>query len=151
MAVGFLVLTLLHLIVCRKPTHAWMMLGVVPITALAFYSNDFLPLKFYPVLVNLTLLTVFGYSLISPPSMVERFARLGESQLSEEAIRYTRRVTQVWCIFFVFNGSVAASTAVWGSDLVWMIYNGCLSYLLMGILFAGEWIWRQRLKKGAAA
>ena len=40
-----------------------------------------LPLKLYPVLVNAALLGVFAYSLISPPSMIERFARIREPDL----------------------------------------------------------------------
>ena len=59
---------------------------------------------------------------------------------------YTRRVTQVWCGFFVFNGSLALLTALYASDGVWMLYNGLLAYVLMGILFAGEWLVRQRVR-----
>jgi hypothetical protein len=44
-------------------------------------ANVLLPLKLYPVLVNAVLLSVFAYSLISPPSMIERFARIRKPNL----------------------------------------------------------------------
>ncbi len=58
--------------------------------------------------------------------------------------RYTRRVTQVWCGFFVLNGGLALCTALWASDAGWALYNGLVAYVLMGLLFAGEWLVRRR-------
>jgi uncharacterized membrane protein len=101
-----------------------------------------LPLKLYPVLVNLGMLVVFGYSLYAPPSMIERMARLSDPALPAYAIAYTRRVTQVWCGFFVMNGTLALLTAVWASAAIWSLYNGVLAYVLMGCLFAGEYLVR---------
>jgi len=63
-------------------------------------------------------------------------------------VAYTRRVTQVWCGFFVLNGSVALVTALWASDATWALYNGLISYCLMGCLFAGEWLVRRKVKAG---
>ncbi len=56
-------------------------------------------LLFYPVAVNLIMLAVFGGSLKTAMPLVERQARLREPQLPAAAVRYTRRVTQIWCIF----------------------------------------------------
>jgi len=58
------------------------------------------------------------------PSMIERLARLREPRLPQAAIAYTRRVTQVWCVFFAINGAIALVTAIWASDQVWALYNG---------------------------
>lgn len=106
-----------------------------------------LGLKFYPVLINLSLLMVFFSSLFSSMTMVERMARIREPDLSDRAVRYTRNVTKVWCVFFVINGSIAAATAVWGSEETWVLYNGFIAYVLIGILAAGEWLVRQRVKR----
>jgi uncharacterized membrane protein len=113
----------------------------------AIYGNALLPLKLYPVLVNAALLAVFGYSLLAPPSMVERFARLREPALAPAAVIYTRRVTQVWCVFFIFNGALALGTALWASQALWSLYTGVVSYLLMGILFGAEYLVRRRFKR----
>ena len=106
-----------------------------------------LPLKLYPVLINLALLAAFGYSLRTPVSMVERLARLREADLPPAAVAYTRRVTQVWCGFFVFNGALALGTALWASAAVWSLYTGVISYVLMGTLFGIEFLVRLRFRR----
>lgn len=104
-------------------------------------------LLFYPVAVNLIMLTVFGGSLWTAMPLVERLARLREPELPAAAVRYTRRVTQVWCGFFILNGAVALFTALHGDMRLWSGWNGMIAYLLMGLLMAGEWLIRQRVIK----
>jgi uncharacterized membrane protein len=125
----------------------WLLGGALLLSILAVWSNGWFPLKLYPVLVNLALLGVFAYSLIFPPSMIERFARTREPNLPGEAVGYTRRVTQVWCLFFCVNGALALITALWASSATWMLYNGLIAYLMMGLLFAGEYFTRWHFKK----
>ena len=113
----------------------------------AMWSNQLGTLLFYPLLVNALMLLIFGWSLYSPPSLIERVARLQHPDLPPEGVIYTRRVTQVWCGFFIINGTLAAVTALWASLEVWSLYNGLIAYLLMGILFAAEYIVRMRTQK----
>ena len=47
----------------------------------------------------------------------------------------------------MLNGAVAAWTIFSGSDLVWAVYNGGISYILMGILLLGEFIIRKKVQK----
>lgn len=56
----------------------------------------------------------FSWSLRSPTSLIERLARIQHPDLPPEGIIYTRRVTQIWCVFIV-NGSIALVTALWSS------------------------------------
>ncbi|MGV2398888.1 MAG UNVERIFIED_CONTAM: hypothetical protein MIL04_25265, partial [Klebsiella aerogenes] len=58
-----------------------------------------------------------------------------------------RRVTQIWCAFFIGNGGIALVTALYGDMSLWTAWNGMISYLLMGMLMAGEWLVRQRVIK----
>jgi uncharacterized membrane protein len=125
----------------------WSAAAALLLAAGAVWANALLPLKLYPVLVNAALLAAFAYSLASPPSMIERMARLTEPNLPPAAIAYTRVVTQVWCGFFVVNGSIALGTAIWASPAVWSLYNGVIAYVLMGLLFAGEYLVRIRFKR----
>ncbi|EIY5094882.1 hypothetical protein ACOI6Z_17255 [Klebsiella sp. C239] len=104
-------------------------------------------LLFYPVVVNSVMLAVFGGSLWSRMPIIERLARLREPDLPERAVRYTRRVTQIWCAFFIINGGIALFTALYGNLSLWTAWNGMISYLLMGTLMAGEWLVRQRVIK----
>lgn len=124
----------------------WLAAGAAVLAVLAAGLNASLPLKLYPVLVNGGLLALFGLSLWQGPPVVERLARLTEPDLDARGQRYTRRVTQVWCAFFVLNGGLALATALWADERLWALYNGVLAYLLMGGLMGGEWLLRQRLR-----
>jgi uncharacterized membrane protein len=104
-------------------------------------------LLWYPVVVNVVMLVLFGASLISGMPVIERLARITEKNLPPAGVRYTRRVTQVWCIFFIFNGSVSLLTCLVGNVHWWTLWNAMVSYLLMGLLFACEWLVRQRVKR----
>jgi uncharacterized membrane protein len=146
---GLLVLAGLTRLYHLKMSQAgrWWLGGSLLLFMLAVWSNVLFPLKLYPVLVNVVLLGAFAYSLIFPPSMIERFARMHEPELPTEAIGYTRRVTQVWCVFFSVNGALALITALWASSAIWMLYNGLIAYLMMGLLFAAEYFTRWHFKK----
>jgi uncharacterized membrane protein len=102
------------------------------------------------VAVNLALLSSFAYSLMHPPSAIERLARLRHPDLSEQAVAYTRKVTKVWCAFFVINAGIAFITAAWASPETWALYNGVIAYILMGCLFGIEYLVRLRVKDSHA-
>jgi uncharacterized membrane protein len=114
----------------------------IPLAA-AFVFGSRRMLLGMPVFLSAALLASFARTLVRPPSMAERFARLQADDLSGEEILYCRKVTIVWCGFFVFNGAVA-SISMAGSPALWALYNGGLSYLLMGLLFVGEYLFRWR-------
>jgi uncharacterized membrane protein len=100
---------------------------------------------YYPALCNGALLCVFAYSVLHPPTVVERIARLRDGPLTPEAVRYTRRVTIAWVGFFVVNGSIAVYTALFTSLDTWALYNGFVAYLLIGAMFGAEWLVRARV------
>jgi uncharacterized membrane protein len=144
LAVLLLVLALARA-VTRREAFWWAAAGAAGLLVLAAaLANDALPLKLYPVLVNLVLLLLFATSLWRPPSVIERLARLREPNLPPSGVAWTRRVTIAWCVFFLGNGGTSALTALFASDRVWALYNGLIAYLLMGLLFAGEWLLRPR-------
>ena len=113
----------------------------------AIWSNNLVSLRFYPALVNDVMLVIFSSSLLTPPSLIERLARLQHPDLPPEGVCYTRCVTQVWCGFFMVNGVIALSTALWSSLEVWSLYNGLIAYVLMGILLGGEYVVRMKTQK----
>jgi len=114
------------------------MLSLLLLAGATALTNSETLLRGYPAAMNAGMLVLFGGSLLRPPSMVERFARLAEPQLSPAGVRYTRRVTQVWCGFFIANGGIALWTAFYASREQWALYNGFIAYILMGSLFVGE-------------
>jgi uncharacterized membrane protein/acyl-coenzyme A synthetase/AMP-(fatty) acid ligase/3-hydroxymyristoyl/3-hydroxydecanoyl-(acyl carrier protein) dehydratase len=119
---------------------------------LCFIVNSSVILKLYPLLMNILFLVTFGGTLFSPPSMIFRFAKMQDKSISgslneKRIAAYCRKVTYVWCGFFVLNGSIAAWTIFSGSDALWSVYNGGISYILIGTLFAGEFMVRKMVQK----
>ena len=104
-------------------------------------------LLYYPVVVSAAGLFAFASSLFKPPSMIECFARLSDENLTKVAIAYTRKVTMIWCLFFIVNGGIALFTVLNGDYSLWALYNGLLSYILMGLLLAVEWLYRKWVLK----
>lgn len=104
---------------------------------------------FYPVAINLSLLIAFAFSLHKGQPVVEQFARLQYPNLPESEIPYTRKCTEAWCLFFAVNGTIALITALLEDKEYWTIYNGGIAYLLMGCMFIGEWMIRQKRLKRA--
>ncbi|MCP3720239.1 hypothetical protein [Paraburkholderia sp. CNPSo 3281] len=108
-------------------------------------------MRLYPSLVNIGLLVAFGATLVKGPSMVEKFARLTYADPPAHIVRYTRRVTQLWCGFFALNSLFSAWTALVWSAHAWSLYNGALAYGIIGALLAGEFVWRKCIMLPRAA
>lgn len=104
-------------------------------------------LLYYPVVVNVVLLGVFGYSLYKQPSVIEQLARLQQPNLTAFGQRYTYRVTQIWCLFFIINGTISLLIVLSDNVLAWAWWNGFISYLLIGCLLGGEWCVRQWVQR----
>ncbi len=116
--------------------------------SVALFADSLLFLKFYPVLVNLSLLLFFGFTLWKKPSFVFRMANLGDKNIKNSPSRnyvekYCDKVTFCWCVFFVLNACAAAVTVFVGSDRLWSLYNGFISYILIGLFFTVEFVVRK--------
>lgn len=118
-------------------------------------------LKIYSVVISATMLFVFGSTLFMPPNIIFRFATLSDksikgSSFEHKVYKYCEKVTIVWCCFFILNGTAATLTTfsekIFGlspetARKVWAIYNGGISYVLMGMLFTIEFIIRKLVDK----
>lgn len=124
----------------------WILLLAACLGLATVLTRNELPVLFYPVLVNAAFFSVFAISLRSEQTVIERLARLREPNLPPAAIAYTRKVTVAWCLFFVINGGIALWTTQ-QDRMIWTVYNGAISYLLTGLMFASEWLLRQRMRK----
>ncbi len=132
---------------------------IPPLTALILALVIFLTrerdfIKWYPIGVSLFFLSTFLSTLFHPPSFVYRIAILHEKEGLEEEqkermMRYCLKVTYVWIAFFCLNITLSTLT-LFLSDEGWVLYNGFISYALMGAIFAGEWLVRKRVKKRVA-
>jgi uncharacterized membrane protein len=115
--------------------------------AVTLLGGGTLALKSYPTIISLILLAVFGYTVLVPPSMVERIAKAAGSRFTHRTAPYTRRVTIVWCVFFAINAFVSAWISVSGSMEAWTFYNGFFAYVIMGAFFVTELVVRYFYKR----
>lgn len=119
----------------------------------SFITNSSVFIRLYSFFVNMGMLFLFFSSLFLPEPIVYRFATLTQPSIRQSIARekvkaYCRRVTILWCVFFIGNGSAAFYTALYMPEKIWAIYNGLISYILMGALFTGEFIVRVMVQKG---
>jgi uncharacterized membrane protein len=96
-----------------------------------------------PVVANAFAAYVFWKSLATTP-LIERFARAHQPpELMPELVGYCRSVTRVWAAFLAVNAVAALGFALFAPLAAWALFTGLIGYLLMGALFAGEWLVRQ--------
>lgn len=103
-------------------------------------------LLFYPAMVNVTFFLVFAFSLRSGEPLLLRFVRARGYAISDHTPRYLFWLTAIWAVFFIINALIS----IWTSTLsiqAWTLYNGLISYILVGILGAGELLFRRYYKK----
>jgi uncharacterized membrane protein len=123
--------------------EVWIPVASVGVVALGTAIwNDPTGLLIAPTLINAALLATFGASLWAERPIVERFARLQVENLSAAEVRYCRLVTRVWCVFFIANGSTALYLALARELEAWVLFTGFISYVLIGMLFGAEYIYR---------
>ena len=113
---------------------------------LFWYTRIFV-FKLYPVIMDFSFLAVFVSSLFMKETVIQKIARMMEGgELSDFSKKYTRNLTYIWCIFLLANFLIALAT-VFMADKIWMLYNGCISYLALGTFFITEYIIRIIMKK----
>lgn len=125
---------------------------LIAAAAVCFVTQKSVFLQCYSVAVNAVLLLAFGSTLFFPPSIVFRFASLADktiagSAFEEQVKKYCKTVTAVWCVFFILNGAAAFYTVFFADEKVWSIYNGGISYVIMGIIFAVEFAVRKGVNR----
>jgi uncharacterized membrane protein len=119
-------------------------------------TKSSLTLKIYPALADLIYFVIMGTSVLIPPPLVFYFLNMFDKKIKEHIKpeffeRYCRRAAIVWCVFFVVDGAFSLVTVFWGSDIIWGIYNGGITYVLMGLIFAGEYFILKMVEKKSLA
>ncbi|HKW55190.1 MAG TPA: hypothetical protein VJO12_15970 [Stellaceae bacterium] len=135
----------------ERGRFAPLLFGAAVVALILVALSPLAGLKSYPILVSLAFAGLFAYSLWRPPTVIERIARLHQPDLPPAALPYLRNVTRVWLGFFLANAAISAATAMSGDLELWMLYNGLISYILMGALFAVEFIVRRHVRRRGGA
>jgi len=130
----------------RKNAIALALLIVV-FAAVLYLSRSEKLLMAYPAVISLIMLGAFAVTLFHPPSIIERFSRKMGVSVPPQAIPYMRVLTMFWCGFFLLNACVAALLAWQGDVTRWALYNGLVSYLIIGLLIVAELVFRQYYRR----
>jgi uncharacterized membrane protein len=120
---------------------------VAAATAAAALLDATAAAKAYPVLMSLGMAAAFGLSLRWPPTLIESFAAVVEPSPGAAARAYMRRVTVAWCLFLLGNAGLSAASWASGDLGLWTLYNGLVAYLLIGLMFGGEYLIRCRVRR----
>jgi uncharacterized membrane protein len=151
---GFVALSLVALLAARaafvsrkssRDSFPYLIACIVVVVLAA--RSPVIGLKTYPILVSLVFAAAFAHSLLWPPTIVEQIARFREPDLPVEVNSYLRKVTIAWLTFFIINAAISAATAASGSLRLWTLYNGLISYMAMGVMFAAEFLVRQLVRR----
>lgn len=127
----------------------WALAGLLLFAALAvLYSHGLgmMNVRLYPAAIDFCVFLLFFGSLFTQQPLVERIARAQRDDLDALALVYTRRVTWVWSVVLLLNTALALYTALYASMAIWTLYNGLLSYLLIGTVFLVELLIRRRVR-----
>lgn len=125
-----------------KRNQIFIFATIITLLCFAIILNRASLALYTPALINLGLLLSFGSTLFIGPPLIETFARRQVNSLSDEEVRYCKNLTIVWSFFFVFNGSISVIISAAGNMEHWIIYNGFISYILIGLLFSIEMTYR---------
>lgn len=120
----------------------FIMLSVITL----FHCTKCCLLKYYPVIMNFTFFALFFGSSFMKETAIQKMAKLIYENIKPIEMDYMRKLTYAWAIFTFCNFLISLHT-VFLSEKVWAIYNGCISYMLVGTFFIIEFFIRKNFKR----
>ena len=147
-AIRFLGLVLLAMVAVsflRNKNKYFFIIGLTLSLFVIFFNQDVF-LKLYPVLMNSAICAIFALSLRKTPLVTQIAQKTQKKPLTKEILKYTRNVTCAWAIFMFINAILSLIT-VFMSNEIWALYNGFVSYVLIGMMMLVEYIIRKRKEK----
>jgi uncharacterized membrane protein len=135
------------LLTCRSPAGRLLAslagAAVVVLLAAAIEGSGQFLLYLMPVLINTTLAILFGRTLLPGRTpIITRFSILLRGKLEPRVLGYTRRVTQLWTLFFLILALVSLLLALLAPLHIWSLFANILNYLFVLLLFVGEYLFR---------
>jgi uncharacterized membrane protein len=109
---------------------------------LGWLLDDGTWLLILPSATQATFGLTFLRSLKGTP-LIEHFARMVKTDLSAGEQAHCRRWTKVWGVYLIVLAALGLVLAGVGSLRLWTIYVGILSYVLVVVLFAIEYVVRK--------
>jgi len=142
--------------------------AVVVLCIVTAIAQNVVAIKLYPAALSATAAIWCGYTLLTPPTAIERLLivisrstdglpkpvreRIPLADTTDTATNmiepskaqraYMRGLTGVWFGFFAINTGIALFTATHQSTGGWALYNGVISYVLVAVIFLLEILYR---------
>ncbi|HEY0633867.1 MAG TPA: hypothetical protein VGE00_00690 [Gammaproteobacteria bacterium] len=147
------VVALATLLVWGSPYRAWILgVGAVGMAAIWLIGGERIVANymwfylFQHAGVNAGLAIFFGMTLLGQSTpLITRFAAIVHEELTPGQLRYTRKVTAAWTLFFSATALLSVSLFLFAPIEAWAFFANAL-YLPMTILmFAGEYLVRLRV------
>ncbi len=147
-ALGWLAILLLLPAMRNGSRKAW--LAAIAAVGLAAAAPHFgLALVFLyipPIAINLMLFGVFSQSLRAGRTpVVTATAHKIRGELTPAVASYTRKVTVFWSGLFLLMAAVSLLLALFAADMIWSTFTNFVSYLILGVVFIGEYLLRPYL------
>lgn len=144
--IGWVILRTIPVVLAAKREHVRAAL-VLPAIALVFavlgwVLDNGVWLMVLPAATQSAFGLAFLRSLGTTP-MIENFARMVKPELSDGEVAHCRAWTRIWGIYLIAVALFGLVLAVCASLAVWTIYVGLVTYALVGLLFAVEYVVRK--------
>jgi uncharacterized membrane protein len=144
--VGWVILRTIPIVIAARPEQRAAALKL-PAIALLFavlgvVSNNGTWLLVLPSATQASFGVVFLRSLSGTP-LIEHFARMIKPALGAGELAHCRRWTAIWGGYLFVLAALGLVLARWASLTVWTVYVGIVSYVLIAVLFAIEYVIRK--------
>lgn len=122
---------------------------LIPVGVLGFclYSlsqHTIIALYLPPILISSTLLWYFSRTLRQGHEpLITTLARKVFGEQDPEVLVYTRRVTQIWSLFFLVMLLECLLLALFAPVEVWSLFANLLNYVFIALLFMLEFTYRR--------
>lgn len=145
-AVFLLAAGILYKRLIKPEAAAWAMLAAVGLVTAAVALAGPAKYLFYLPPVVLPALIGWGFARSLLPGRTPLVTAIGErvrGELDPPMRRYTKAVTGVWAVLLAAMATWSALLPWLAGDWVWSVVTNFINYVLIGVLFIGEFLLRK--------
>ena len=147
---SFYILTIVFLLVVQNiiQGHKWLAVILMLLTlsfGITLWLDSQMVVFLPPILIPIALAYLFGKTLIgNNTAFITVLAqKIRNTDLGEREIKYTRNVTKIWVIFFIFCIIDGILLAYFADVATWSFVTNFVNYILMAALFIIEYSFRR--------
>lgn len=117
---------------------------ILALCILGLLKGTLLALYLPPILISSGLLWLFASTLRQGQEpIITTIARVVFQETEPQQLHYTRRVTQLWSLFFLAMLIESVLLSMFAPLELWSLFTNILNYLLMALLFVLEFSYRR--------